>query len=720
MTVTPLDLAPLMRPRSIAVVGASQREVRANRVIRTLQAVGFAGAIFPINPNYPEVLGLPCYPDVASTPVSPDLVVIAIPAPGVADVLAAASDAGVPAAIVLASGFAEAGEKGRVMQARLEALARDRGLLICGPNCFGILNVVERIAPFIGVLADPLVAGGVGLVSQSGGLTNIVVPPLMEQRGVGFSAIVSCGNQAGVTVEDFMSHLVDDDATEVVVAFVEGFKRPAALGDIADRARRRGKPVVVLKVGRSEVAERAALAHTGSLVGSASAAEAAFRRHGIVQVQTVDALIETIALFSDREIRGRFARGRTPGPARAAVMTTTGGLVGYVGDVASDLGLALPALADETKERLGAVLPDFAGAANPLDATGAVYDDPSLFGRMLAPLADDPGIDVVAVNLDFTRVPRGPDIPRSRFVPSIVELAPNLRKPIVVVTSRSGATSDAAMATALRDAHVPVLDGIDTALTALRGLARYADALATTHRNDEQVASEGTPLLAGLPEGATGLLDTPTAMRLLEDAGITVAPVELVRSEDEAVEAARHIGMPVALKAEAAGLTHKSDMGGVVLGIAGPDAVRDAYRRIVEAVRRHVRTEPEGVLVQRMGASGLEMLLGAKLDPSFGPIVACGLGGIHTETLRDVVVGIPPLSAADGLEMLQRLRSWPLLEGRRGAPRGDVPALCHAISALGTLALALGPRLRAIDINPVLVYPEGAGALAVDVLVEIG
>ena len=706
-----MDLTPLMRPRSIAVVGASQREVRANRVIRTLQAVGYGGEIHPINPNYTEVLGLRCLPDLASTPEPVDCAVVAIPAERVPAVLTAAADAGVKSAIVLASGFGESGEAGMAMEHELEQLSRDRGLVICGPNCFGILNVAEQIAPFIGVIPAPLIPGNVALVSQSGGLTNVVVPPLMEVRGVGFSYVVSCGNQAGAAVEDFIDFFVDDDATQVIAAFVEGFKRPRSLIEVARKARARGKPIVMLKVGTSDVGRRTALAHTGSVVGEAEVTEAVLRRHGIVQVHCLNDLIETIALFSLTQMRDRFTWG-----ARAGVLTGTGGLMAYIGDAAAEIGIAIPPLTDLTVARLGEILPGFANATNPLDGTGAMYEDPGLFPGLLAALAEDSSIDVVAVNLDFNPRRDGvPDASRRQFVPDIVELAPTLSKPVVAFTARAGNVVDADVAASLRGVGVALLDGTESALMALRNLAAHQEWSGLV--DVTELPAAGIPGLADLP---TGVLDSETAFRLLASAGIPVAPVELARTEGAAVDAADRLGYPVALKVESRFIQHKTDLGGVILGLETPAAVRAAFERILAGIAaRAPDLEIEGVIVQRMGGSGIEMLVGVKRDPSFGPVVACGLGGVLVEVLRDVSIGVLPMTAAEALDMLERLRGWPLLKGNRGTPPADVEALAAAITRVGDLALALEDRVEAIDINPLLVFRAGEGVLAVDALVQL-
>src|SRR3989441_1866671 len=324
-----MDLTPLMKPTSIAVVGASQRMTRATRVVANLQRFGYRGRIFPINPKYADILGLPCYPDLASTPEPADTVVVAIPAEQVPAVLAAAAESGVRGAVVLSSGFAEAGPVGQTRQAELERLAADRGLLICGPNCYGVFNIRLGATTFSADVAEPLRPGAVGLVSQSGGLSDIV----------------SCGNQAGLTVEDYIAFLVEDEDTAVVGAFVEGFKQPSTFRQAAARARDQRKPIVVLKVGRSENARQAMLAHTGSLAGTPEIIDAVLRQSGVVQVSSINEMIDTLALLS---AAGRYRRRGW----RVGILSGLGGECGRASDAADRAGVELPPLSAASVETL--------------------------------------------------------------------------------------------------------------------------------------------------------------------------------------------------------------------------------------------------------------------------------------------------------------------------------------------------------------------------------
>src|SRR3989441_1336305 len=370
-----MDLTPLMKPKSIGVVGASQRVGRATRVIVNLQRFGYAGRIYPINPKYTEILGLPCYPDLASTPEPPETIVIAIPGADVPALLATAAERGVRGAVILSSGFGEAGPGGRERQAALERLA-ERGLLICGPNCYGVLNVRLGSAAFSADFAEPPRPGSVALVSQSGGFSHALAEHLMRQRAVGLSYIVSCGNQAGLTVEDYVEFLVDDEDTAVIGVFVEGFRQPDKLRAVAARARERRKPLVVLKVGRSENARQAMLAHTGSLAGTPEIVEAVLKQSGIVQVTSLNEMIDTVALMDAAKDYRR--RGW-----RVAVLSGLGGECGNLSDAAERVGVPLPPLSVSTADTLRGFMPEFFTPRNPLDGTGAMYEDPALSPRII-------------------------------------------------------------------------------------------------------------------------------------------------------------------------------------------------------------------------------------------------------------------------------------------------------------------------------------------------
>ena len=703
-----MNLAPLMKPASIAVVGASQRMTRATRVVANLQRFGYSGRIFPINPKYREVLGLPCYPDLGSTPEPADTVVVAIPAEQVPGILASAVESGVRGAVVLSSGFAEAGPAGQKRQAELERLAADRGLLICGPNCYGVFNIRLGAATFSADLAEPLQPGAVGLVSQSGGFSHAIGEYLMQQRAVGLSYIVSCGNQAGVTVEDYIAFLVEDDDTAVVGAFVEGFKQPETLRQAAARARALAKPIVMLKVGRSENARQAMLAHTGSLAGTSEIIEAVLRQNGIVQVSSINEMIDTLALLAA-------ARHHTPRAWKVGILSGLGGECGRAADAADRAGVELPPLSAISVETMKGFMPDFANPRNPLDGTGAMYEDAGLFPQLFDVMLRDEAVDVVAVNLRVN-VPRpgggAPSRPFSRAM--IAALPKNPGRLVLAFSSFAGGDLDQEVVRALADGGVPFLESTETAMLALRNAREHRRFL---DRPERAPSATPSPRSRG---GASGTLSSTETMQLLREFGVPLAQTIAVKDAAAAVTAADRLGYPVVLKIDSPDIAHKTDVGGVRVGCPDPAAVRTAFREMLVEVGRRVPTARlDGALVQRMIAGGRKMILGVKTDPLFGPAVLCGFGGLFVEQLRDVSLRVPPIGPADAAAMIAELRGAAILSGARGRAPADTGALADAIVGVAALAEAHRQSLRALDINPLLVLDDGHGVVAVDWLIEL-
>jgi acetate---CoA ligase (ADP-forming) len=708
--VSSIDLAPLMKPASIAVVGASQRMTRATRVVANLQRFGYAGRIFPINPRYADVLGLPCYPELASTPERADSVVVAIPAEHVPDVLRAAVAAGVRGAVVLSSGFAEAGPEGQRRQAELERLASDHGLLICGPNCYGVFNIRLGAATFSADMAEPLRPGAVGVVSQSGGFSHAIGEYLMQQRHIGLSYIVSCGNQAGLTVEDYVEFLVEDDDTTVVGAFVEGFKKPERFRRAAARAHELRKPIVVLKVGRSENARQAMLAHTGSLAGTPEIIEAALRQSGVVQVSSINEMIDTLALLSA-------ATRYHPRAWRVGILSGLGGECGRASDAADRAGVELPPLSPASVERLRSFMPDFANPRNPLDGTGAMYEDARLFPQIFDTLLRDEAIDVLAVNLRVNVPKPGGLAPSRQFSRAMSEaMRGGADRLVVAFSSFAGGDLDPEVIHTLAEAGVPFLESTETTMLALRNAREHRRFL---ERPIEPSAGFVPPRAITRPLGR-GVLTSAEAARILTDFGIPPAETIPAKDAEQAVRAADSLGYPVVIKIDSPDIAHKTDVGGVRVGCCDAAAVRAAVVDVFDSVRRHApAARLDGVQVQRMVAGGTEMILGVKTDPLFGPAVVCGFGGIFVEQLRDVSVRVPPIGRADAMAMVDELRASAVLRGARGRATADVDALADTIVRLAALAEAHRQSLRALDINPLLVLDAGRGVVAVDWLIEL-
>ena len=706
-----------MNPRSVAIIGASQRgastlnrEPRGNRVIRNLKSFGYPGRIVTVNPKYTEVMDCPCYPEIAAIPEPVDCVVLAVPNRHVPDLLDSAANAGVRAAVVFSAGFAEIGPEGKERQARLETLSRERGFLICGPNCYGVLNVFGKAPLFASTIPQGFLAGPVALVSQSGGLSTTIANALMLNRHVGLSHIVSCGNQAGATVEEYFNYFVEDDNTKVIAAFVEGFRQPYKLLEVARKAAEREKPLIILKGGRSEVSQRAAATHSGSLAGTAEVIDAAFRQTGVVAVRSLNELMDAASVFSCERFIRSYQGGRSIG-----VLSGSGGECTLVSDAAAKVGLEVPELTETTKSQLQDAVSDFGNMNNPLDGTGAMYDDERIFPRLLQALVDDANIDVVTVNLEAND-PRPKELKSgNRFSAAIEKAAASSKKPIACFSSIVGGPVDPDILVPLREAGVPLMEGAECATMTIRNLAEYYEFQRGRKADRSNAAA---PVFAKTL--ASGILSAATSFRLFEEAGIPVASTLVTRNADEAAAAAERMGFPVALKIESAQITHKSDVGGVALKLNDASKVHEAYGRIINEVSRRVPTAKiDGVVVQRMAGAGVEMILGVKRDQLFGPVVLCGFGGILVEVLKDVAVAIPPISRAQARDMLKRLRGFSILTGVRGKPPADVEALCDAIVGVARLATALGDQLLGLDINPLIVLPKGQGAIAVDAVVEI-
>ena len=712
------DLTPLIAPRSVAIVGASQRgadanlarEPRGNRVIRNLKNFGFEGRIVAVNPKYSEVMGCPCYPDIASIPEPVDCLVSAVPNRHVPDLLESAANAGVRAAVVFAAGFGEIGGEGKVRQARLEALSKERGFLICGPNCYGVLNVHGKAPLFASTIPPGFLAGSVALISQSGGLSTTIANALMLNRHVGLSHIISCGNQSGATIEEYINYFVEDGNTRVIAVFVEGFKLPDRLLAVAHKAAERGKPLIILKGGRSEVSKRAAATHSGSLAGAAEVVDAAFRQGGIVSVRSINELIDSISVFSCDGFIKKYHGGR-----RIGVLSGSGGECTLVSDAAANVGVEVPELTEATKASLQAAVADFGNMNNPLDGTGAMYDDERIFPRLLQGLIDDANIDIVTINLEAND-PRPKELKSgNRFTLAIEKASAASEKPVATFSSVVGGPVDPEILQPLRNAGIPIMEGAECATATIRNLADYYD-----FQKSRQTGGGEIPRPIAHAKLPSGILSAEAAFALFKEFAIPVAPTVLTRTADEAALAADKMGYPVVLKVESADITHKSDVGGVALRLSNAGEVRAAFTRIQSEVKSRVPNATiDGIVVQKMAGDGVEMILGIKRDPLFGPVVLCGLGGILVEVLKDVAVGIPPLSKAQARDMLARLRGFQILGGVRGKPAGDIDALCDAVVGTSNLAVSLGDQLLGVDINPLIVLPEGQGVVAVDAVVEI-
>jgi acetyltransferase len=715
-TITFTDsMRALLHPKRVAVVGDSPNPGFAPIIRRNIVTCGFEGEVFPINPRYEEIAGLKAYPSVDAVPGGVDLAVIGVPARAVDAVLMQCEQAGVKAINIITSGYGEQdNEIGRERQAHLRAFAARTGIRIVGPNCLGNISVPAKMCAMSGPF-EFLKPGPIGLVLQSGLMAySLMIPPL--DRDMGFSYVVTSGNEADLEAADLMRYFVEDDETRVIGCFIEQFRDPQKLIEVAEMAAERRKPIVVLKIGRSEAGRRSALAHTGSLVGSDDVADAVMRQYGIIRVDGLDEMTETLAaLYSDRLPRG----------AGVGAIYVSGGAAGLVSDLAQDLGIDLPDLAPQTIQRLEAVIPEYGTVGNPLDVTGQVGAIPELMRGAFEGMAEDPNIHTIVygqaypmtVDLDtpageIMRVSHEKYPDKVFYTVALVpgEIAIQMRRddggpPHEPVTNWGG---------------VPFLQGVENGLRAVAHLNDYASYIRTRSPNGRAaVESPVAEQAREIVRGANGqALVERTAKQLLSLYGIPTTAEQLATSPDEAVSAARQIGYPVVLKIESPDITHKTEAGGVLLNIQDADAVRAGYARIIDSARSyHPAATISGVLVQQMASPGREMIVGMTRDPDFGPAVAVGLGGIFVEVLKDVALGVPPLSDIAARNMLGRLRGKAILEGTRGQGPADVDTVVDILLKFSQLCLDLKDDVSEIDINPLVVYEAGRGALVVDCLV---
>jgi acyl-CoA synthetase (NDP forming) len=705
------QMEALLHPRRIAIVGASPKVGYARSIHSALLAGGYEGEILPVNPRYDEVLGTRAYPNLSSIPGAVDLVIVAVSNRFTFDVLAECEQAGAGAVSLIASGFAEGPESGEggERQRRIREFATRTGIRVSGPNCLGNISVPNRMNAASGPYFGPLPRGPVGAVLQSGLLSYSLVIPCAD-RNIGFTYVVTSGNEADLTTTDYVRYFVDDEETRVIACFIEQFHDPGGFLQVAEMAAERRKPLVVLKVGRSAGGQRAALAHTGSLVGSDDIADAVLRQHGVTRVASMDELIETVAIFHTRTL---------PRSNGVGAVFMSGGAAGMVSDLAQDLGLTFPALAEETQQRLRTIVPTYGTIDNPLDTTGGVWTEPGAFQAIFRAMAADPTIDLLIYGRPFPgRMDAHPD-----WEECPANLPDEHPEKVFIVMALVGGK--------LRERNyqyeqmlepldalggIPFLQGTEFSLRAVRSLLRYAHF--QRERELRPLAVEQDPVRAAqaralvLAAGTRPLVERE-AKALLALYGIPVTREFLARDADEAVAHAETLGYPVVLKVESPDIVHKTEAGGVLLGVADPDAVREGYARVLANARaRAPHAAIDGVLVQQMLSleHGRELILGMSQDRDFGPAVAVGLGGIWVETLRDVALGVPPIGAGTAWEMLRRLRGFPILEGSgaRGGTGVDLEAVVDILMRFGVLCIDLRELVAEIDINPLVAFERGA------------
>jgi acyl-CoA synthetase (NDP forming) len=702
-----LRVSWFLDPASVALVGATERSLWSTILVANFRTCGYGGQVHLVHPRNAEAFGQRCYPSLEAIPGGVDHAYVMTGTAAAFDVIEDCGRAGVHNVTMLTSGFRETGPDGAALEARLVERCRELDVRVQGPNCLGFVNYHTRVPAYGLVLNPPLEPGAIALLSQSGAML-LQFHRLGQTRGIGLAYTVSIGNEAMLDAASFFDMLLERPEVRVLGALLEGIRAPDRFLAVADRALAAGKPLVVYKVGGGEVGSRSIAAHTGSLAGADAVVDAAFRQHGVVRVNSLEELVETCALLA--------ARGWPAGP-RTAVITTSGGACGIIADQANGSRVELPDFAPETKRRLAELLPDFGTPQNPLDTTGVIVDQPGLLGACIDAVVAEGGFDALLINSDLPRdAGPNPEVTERRVVTLAEALA---RAPILSAVASSSAMDPSPFGRDLmakRGLHFA--GGLSMGVRTLHHAIGYGQARArAAGRRVRATADREAPFLA---DGWSGVVPELEAKRLLADYGIRAPSEQLALDADQAAAIATEIGFPVVLKVQSPDIPHRSDVGGVRLDLRGADEVRAAWPSVLAAVRSHrPDARIDGLLVAEQVEPVVELIAGLKVDEVFGPVVVAGAGGIFVEVLHDVALRLPPLDEEEARAMLEELRVAPLLHGARGRPPADVSAAAAALVCLGELALDLGPRLRELDVNPLLVLPEGGGVLAADALVVL-
>ncbi|MEB3101384.1 acetate--CoA ligase family protein [Ferviditalea candida] len=682
------SLAALLKPESIAIAGASADRGKIGSLpLQFLKKHSFSGRVYPINPNAEEIEGWKCYSSVSDVPDPIDLLVIAVSASRIPDILNDCREGQVKSALILSSGFAETGKAGAERQQQLLALAGAKGIRFVGPNSVGVVNLWSAVVPAISQVFDQtgLKPGPVAFVTQSGAL-GTAITAIAHEEGIGIGYFVSTGNEADLDFSDFCQFFIDDPAVTIISGYVEGIRDGAKFKQTARRAIAAGKPIVLMKVGKTDVGHDAVRSHTGALAGSDEIYEAVFKENGVVRAESIEELMDVLKIFSCYP-----AHSAGPGRSgrKAAVFSHSGGAGVLMADQCVKEGLELPSPSTDLREKLGQRLPSYASLQNPVDMTANVVFLPDVMCGSAYDAVRSGEYD--AVMLCVNLIWRQGDA-----------LAEQLLAERRQTDGMLGVVWIAGPKEPIRKLNrqgVPVFSDPVRCVKAVAAKLKWEQSRA---RILETVPAElhveaGTASKA-VPDGFAA------QEALLRKYGIPLAPAQLARNWEEAKEAAGRLAYPIALKLIAPGLLHKSDIGGVAVGIASEAELRQAYERLTAIQLNGIQAE--GILVQQMIEDGTELFAGVKRDPVFGPVTVLGLGGIYVEILKESLIRPSPISEKQAMEMIRSARFYPLLDGARGRQKCDVPALARLLSRLSVLSVA--EPVQSIDLNPIMMLPDSA------------
>lgn len=711
MTGQKVDLKYFLSPRSIAIIGASNKfDSISGKPLRYLIEQGYEGRIYPVNPKYDELMGVKCHKSILDVPEIPDLALFAVNFRLVLPMLRQCAEKGVKNATIFASGFAESGEEGRQLQKEIGQLAQETGMRICGPNCQGSIALRDRaIGGFSASMGiKPLLVGPIGYVTQSGALGYSIFS-LAQQAGVGFSFVASTGNEVDLHTLDFMEYMLEDAETSMVIGYIEGIKDGRQFARLADRALQLGKPIVALKVGRSEIGQKAASSHTASLTGSDAVCDAFFGQKGIIRADDIEDMIDVAALMQRIPA---LPKGKGLG-----IITTSGGAGILVADEASEMGLDIPDLGPETTAAIEKVIPAFGSALNPVDVTAQVINEAEDFMKVMQAMVANPDLHALVIVVTQITGESG-----RQMAQDIVTMTQQTEKPITVAWT-AGDVLVADNLEILVEGGVQLYRSPVRATKAMGRLMKYgafrqAYYSRTTSVGEAAVNIESRDSALAILGRTAQTLTEHEGKQLLETYGIPITREAVATSETEAVEIARTIGYPLAMKIDSPDIMHKTEAGGLKLNIADEEQVRHAFNEIMSNARNYnAEARLSGVLVQEMVTGGVEVIVGVNNDPQFGPTVMFGLGGIFVEILKDVSLRVAPFDRTDAMAMIRQVKGYKVLAGARGRAPADVNAIADVLVKVSRMALELENEVAELDINPLLVLPQGHGVRVADALV---
>lgn len=695
-----MNLNKLLKPTSVAVIGASEKEGFGGDVCRNiLSYVEDRSHVYFIHPKRDSVFGVPCYKSISDVPENVDLMVICTSQKTVIPLLQEGAKKGVGGAVVFASGYGEVGTaEGKQNEAELIAAAKELDIAVMGPNCAGFVNYIDNVQAFAFISAKRDRKGSVGVVSQSGQLCL----SMMDDPGMRFSYNISAGNGKIVQMEDYMDFLVDDEDTKVVSIYIEGVKNADKFAAVLKKAAEKRKPVVILKAGRSAKGGAIAASHTGSLSGSDASFDAVLKKFGAIRVDDLEELIAMSLMLSTMK--------RMPEKATFASMNLSGGETGICADVGSLNGIEYPDFTEETLKKLKEQLPSYASPNNPLDMTASLSYDADLYAGALRTVMDDPNIGMVLIGYTLLLEIADPCIHYMyKGIEKVVQEKGGNCKPIAMIPFAEN-TRNPEYQEKLFQIGVPVLPPPVYAFKLLRHLADFIA---------YEPETKTLELAVGHPKSEeTQALSEHESKQELKVYGVPVPDEVIVISKEEAAQFAKNHPGPLVMKVESADILHKSDVGGVKLNVCGPEAAEKAYEEIMESVTaKRPDAHINGILTVPMLDAGVEIIIGVNNDPQFGPMIMVGMGGVFVEVFKDVALYPAPLKEEEALEMLKSLKSFKLLNGYRGTEKCDIKALCQTIVAISNYAQANKDVLKELDINPLFVYPEGKGVGVADALI---